>query len=232
MSDGYLYECHRLGFEYMLGKTRVTALESVNLTIPAKKLVAVAGPSGSGKSTLLFLLGLIEPVQGGKLLFQNRDVKALSEREKTIVRRTKLGFVFQNFLLFESLTAEENVSYFLKNLPLTSKDRKERSLAALAEVGLESHAHKKPLEMSGGQRQRVAIARALAKDPAVIIADEPTASLDQKTGSQIIEIFAGLAEKKGVSVIYSSHDPMALEFAHHKVLVSDGQARIEEGTEV
>jgi len=181
----------------------------------------LAGPSGSGKSTLLHLLGLIEPVQSGSLLYGGQDFSALSEAEKNQFRRFDLGFIFQQFFLFDTLTALENVEYFLKNQNLTAAERLKRSEAALTQVGLASHLRKKPNEMSGGQRQRVAIARALVKNPKVILADEPTASLDQKTGREVMELLKAAAAN-GTTVIVASHDPMALSYADRIIHIQDG----------
>jgi putative ABC transport system ATP-binding protein len=216
-----LYACRNLDFQYRLGKMTLPALTGVSLDLPSGELTALAGPSGSGKSTLLNILGLIEPVQKGEVLFRGQSLGSLKEEEKNQLRRLDLGFVFQQFHLFETLTASENVEFFLKHHALSPGQRKERVGAALASVGLSQHAQKRPLEMSGGQRQRVAIARALAKSPKVILADEPTASLDQKTGKEIMEIFARLV-KEGRTVLLASHDPMALGYASRIVRLKDG----------
>jgi len=217
-----LYACRNLDFKYRLGKVTLPALSGVSLELPAGELTALAGPSGSGKSTLLNILGLIEPVQKGEVVFRGKSLGDLDEAEKNRIRRLELGFVFQQFNLFETLTASENVEFFLKNHPISSAERKERVTEALSSVGLSKHAQKRPLEMSGGQRQRVAIARALAKAPQVILADEPTASLDQKTGKEIMEIFEALVAKAGCTVLLASHDPMALGFASRIVRLKDG----------
>lgn len=218
-----LYVCKGVDFHYRLGKLSLRALRGVDLELPAGSLTALAGPSGSGKSTLMNLLGLIEPLQKGEVAFLGRSLKGLSEPERNEIRRHELGFVFQQFHLFETLTAFENVEFFLKHHSLTAGERKKRVDEALGAVGLASHKTKRPLEMSGGQRQRVAIARALAKQPQVILADEPTASLDQSTGKEIMTIFSSLVEDLGRSVLLTSHDPMALAYASRIVHLRDGE---------
>lgn len=223
-----LYECRSLNFSYRLEKQEVHALKGVDLSVQEGEQLLIMGPSGSGKSTLLNLLGLIEPVQKGEIHFQGQAFTKLSERNINAIRRFKIGFIFQSFLLFEVLTAAENVEYFLTRQGLSRNERKKRVAEALDAVGISSQAHKRPPEMSGGQRQRVAIARALAKHPAVIIADEPTASLDQKTSRDILEVLQSL-RRKGVSVIMSSHDPLAAEYASRIVHIMDGTVQAAGG---
>lgn len=217
-----LYDCSTLDFSYRLEKQMVHALKGVDLSVAAGEQLLIMGPSGSGKSTLLNLLGLIEPIQKGEIMFEGQAFSKLSEKEKNHIRRYKIGFIFQSFLLFEVLTAAENVEYFLTRQGLPSAERKKRVQAALEAVGIAAQAGKRPPEMSGGQRQRVAIARALAKHPSVIIADEPTASLDQKTSRDILEVLQSL-RTQGVSVIMSSHDPLAQSYASRIVHIMDGQ---------
>ncbi|MFK7823292.1 MAG: ABC transporter ATP-binding protein [Oligoflexales bacterium] len=221
-----IYQGKSLKFFYPMGSKKLKALDCPNLNLPKGKLIALAGPSGSGKSTLLNLLGLIEPIQEGSMLFAGYDIGKLSEKEKTQIRRDDLGFVFQDFLLFDALTAWENVAYFLKNIPISATERNQRVNSSLEAVGLKEHTSKLPLELSGGQKQRVAIARAIAKRPKVIIADEPTASLDQNTGRMIMNIFCSLTKKSGTTVIFASHDPMALEFAELRIKLIDGHAEL------
>jgi ABC-type lipoprotein export system ATPase subunit len=213
-----LYSIKDLSFNYPLGTVSVPAIRSLNLEMPAGKLIAISGPSGSGKSTLLNILGLIEPIQEGTVLFQSEDLADMSEKRKNEIRKSQIGFIFQQFHLIPVLTAEENVRYFLDQLGLSSAEIRERVGESLEQVGLYEHRKKKPSEMSGGQKQRVAIARAVAKRPRVIIADEPTASLDQKTGHEIMEILA-----ESGSVVLTSHDPMVLSFAKHKYHLVDGR---------
>lgn len=217
-----LYEVRQLNFQYQLGSQRFTALKDVSLGIEAGDFVCLSGPSGSGKTTLLNLLGLIEPLQEGDIRFEGRSFAALAEGERNELRKMRLGFVFQTFQLFPVLTAYENVEFFLARQGLPAGERRVRSETALQAVGLWEHRTKKPLEMSGGQRQRVALARAFAKRPSVILADEPTASLDQNTGRQILEIMRELNEKTGVTLIVCSHDPMVLDFGKTQVRLRDG----------
>ena len=221
--NNIIYNCEQVSFDYQMGEQRLRALHSLNLKIERGDFIVLCGPSGSGKSTLLNLLGLIEAPQEGDITFQGKSLKTLSETEKNDLRRHQLGFVFQSFHLINILSAYENVEYFLIRQGVEKDERDKRVKEALARVGLSEHAHKKPLEMSGGQRQRVAIARALAKKPKVIIADEPTASLDQKNGHEIIDLLKELSTREGTTILVASHDPMVIQSASHVLRMQDGR---------
>jgi len=222
-ADSPLYEVDHLSFEYTLGKHKVQALRDVSLRVERREFLCLEGPSGSGKTTLLSVLGLIEPAQGGTVTFEGKPLATLSEREKNRLRRFRIGFVFQQFHLIPVLTAEENVEFFLSRQGVPRIERRKRVDEALELVGLAAQKKQKPLEMSGGQRQRVALARAMAKMPDVIIADEPTASLDQATGREIMRLFAGLNEAREVTILLASHDPMVQSFAGRRVRLQDGE---------
>jgi putative ABC transport system ATP-binding protein len=221
--DRSLYEVRSARFSYKLGHLRVPALDGVDLDIERGAFLCLSGPSGSGKTTLLNLLGLIEPVQEGSVAFAGTSVQSLSEGERNRIRRYRIGFVFQTFQLFPVLRADENVEYFLTRQRLARDGRRERVRAALEAVGLWEHRRKRPSEMSGGQRQRVAVARALAKQPDVIIADEPTAHLDQTTGRGVMEVLSRLNHEQGVTLIMASHDPMVQGFARRRIQLVDGR---------
>lgn len=231
MKEGsILYKIEHLIFSYFLGKQKVEAVRGVSLKIPKTSLVTISGPSGSGKSTLLNLLGLIEPVQGGKLFFRGEELSQVTEKRKNQIRKFEIGFIFQQFHLFPVLSAEENVKYFLTRQKLSKKEIQDRSEEALKAVGLWEHRKKRPSELSGGQKQRVAIARAIAKKPKVIIGDEPTASLDQKTGREIMSILLDYVREKNGTVILTTHDPMVQSFADQNFHLVDGL--LEEGQHV
>lgn len=223
--DYSLFSLNKIGFSYLLGNQKIVALCDLNLEIPSHSLITISGPSGSGKSTLLNLLGMIEPLQEGEILFQNESFSGMSDKRKNEIRKFNIGFIFQQFHLIPVLTAEENVEYFLKRQNLSLDEIENRTKEALDSVGLWEHRKKKPSELSGGQKQRVAIARALAKKPQVIIGDEPTGSLDQKTGREIMELFAELINEKKLSVILSTHDPMVQTFSHQNFHFHDGVLR-------
>lgn len=219
-----LYRVEDLVFSYLLGRReKVEAIRGLTLEIPESSLVTFSGPSGSGKSTLLNILGLIEPVQEGRVVFQNEDIGQMSEKRKNEIRKFQIGFIFQQFHLIPVLSAEENVRYFLKRQKLAKKEIEERTADSLQAVGLWEHRKKRPSQLSGGQKQRVAIARAVAKTPSVIIGDEPTASLDQKTGAEIMELLADLTAKRKTSVILTTHDAMVQSFASQNFHIQDGQ---------
>lgn len=216
-----LFSAKNLSFFYHLGSSKVSALKNLDLEIPEKQLVVLSGPSGSGKSSLLHLLGLIEPLQSGSLQFLGEEVGSMKKSRQNFIRKTKIGFVFQRFHLIPVLNVLENVSYFITNMGLSKKEIKKKTLEAIESVGLSEHLYKKPFELSGGQRQRVAIARALVKNPEVILADEPTANLDQQTGKQIMQMLQDLV-KQGISVIICTHDPMVFSYADTHLHMQDG----------
>jgi len=229
LSEKILYKSIGLKFSYPLEKEKVAAIQGMDFEIPEKSFVTISGPSGSGKSTLLNLLGLIEPVQEGKLFLLGQEIGRMSEKEKNRVRRYQVGFIFQQFHLFPILTAEENIQYFLTRQTLPKQEVAARTKEALELVGLWEHRKKRPSELSGGQKQRVAIARALAKQPEVIIGDEPTASLDQKNGKGVMEILKEFVER-GKTVILTTHDSMVQSFGDMNLHLVDG--RIEGGGNV
>jgi ABC-type lipoprotein export system ATPase subunit len=218
-----LFALKNVSLEYKLGHELVPALQGISLNIPSGQFVSLTGPSGSGKSTLLNILGLVEPLQKGSLVFLGNEVSRLNEDEKNRIRRFDIGFIFQSFHLLEVLSAEENVAYFLARQGVSLKERARRSQDALNAVGLFEHRKKKPQEMSGGQRQRVAVARALAKNPKVLLADEPTANLDQKTGRDLLELMQKLVENEKVSLVMSSHEPMVQKYSTFNVSLVDGK---------
>lgn len=218
-----LIEARDIHFQYWLDLVPVQALRGVSVQVGAGESIVLAGPSGSGKSTLLSLLGLIESPQQGEILFSGKPVALMREAEKNRIRRFEVGFVFQSFQLFPTLTASENVEYFLIQQGVPAGERRDRVRQALEAVGIWDRRDHRPLELSGGQRQRVALARAAAKKPKVILADEPTASLDQRTGSEILSLFESLRREFNTTILVASHDPMVLERAERVVRLQDGR---------
>ncbi len=220
-----IFELSNVSHIYRSSGTDHTALKNVSGRIHQGEVLLIMGPSGSGKSTLLHILGFIEPLQSGRMNFLGSSVFGKSDRELSKIRRFNLGFIFQSFFLLDALTVYENVEYFLVKQKVQKKERRARVEGALSAVGIRNLAEKYPLSLSGGQRQRVAIARALAKEPTVIIADEPTANLDQKTAREIFEIFKSLS-KKGVTVVMASNDPLAKEYADRTCHLIDGEVKL------
>ncbi len=207
---------------YQLGRTPVAALRGVDLAITSGELAVVAGPSGSGKTTLLNLLGLLDAPDSGEILFEGQDVARQTEAQRTLLRRRHLGFVFQSFNLVPVLSAFENVEYPLWIDGVSPAERKRRVLLALESVGLVGRARHRPDELSGGERQRVSLARALVHDPKVVLADEPTASIDTKTGQAIMDLFVWLNAERGTTFLLSSHDPQIVARAARTIRLSDG----------
>ncbi|MEE3326220.1 MAG: ABC transporter ATP-binding protein [Myxococcota bacterium] len=204
------------------------ALSNIDLTIDAGEFSALAGPSGSGKTTLLNLLGALDIPTAGQILLENEDLGSLKPAALSDRRLHKLGFVFQAYNLIPVLSAAENVEFVLQLQGINPKERRERSEALLARVGLEDMAQKRPLEMSGGQQQRVAVARAIASQPRIILADEPTANLDSATAGNLLELMHGLNQDEGITFLFSSHDPLVLDRANRRILLRDGQIEGEE----
>jgi len=208
---------------YQEGETTVKALRGVSLDIDGGEFLSIAGPSGSGKTTLLNLIGCIDSLDAGEISINGAQVSEMRKKEKTTFRRINLGFVFQTYNLIPVLTAYENVAFVLSLLNLKEDEVKERTLAILKEVGLEGLEKRRPAKLSGGQQQRVAIARALVKQPEIILADEPTANLDSKTGEEILKLMLEMNSAHGTTFIFSTHDKMVMEYARRLVLLHDGQ---------
>jgi len=213
---------------YRTGEIVVKALVDVSLEAEQGEFLSIAGPSGSGKTTLLNLIGCIDRPDSGEIFIDGEAVSARSNKDLALFRREKLGFVFQTFNLIPVLTAYENVSFVLSLLNIRESEIKRRSMAILAEVGLSGKEDVLPGRLSGGQQQRVAIARALVKSPRIVLADEPTANLDSKTGEDTLKLMERLNETHNTTFIFSTHDQMVMEYAHRLVSLHDGRVVSDE----
>lgn len=218
-----LLVAERLSRIYRLGDERAVGVEDTSLSIDQGEFAVLAGPSGSGKTTLLNLLGLLDTPDSGRLFFEGRDVSSLDESSRARLRREKMGFVIQAHQLIPVLSAEENVAFALWLRELPEQECCVRARRALRDVGLEGLETRRPGALSGGQRQRVAVARALVGEPALILADEPTASLDSATAERLLDLFVDLHSSRGVAFLFSSHDPRIVERARRRIELRDGR---------
>jgi len=214
--------------DYGLNDQIVHALRGISLEFHEGEFSAIAGPSGSGKSTFLHLAGCLDTLTGGTMRVNGEDTAKMKRRELAFLRRKSIGFIFQAYNLIPVLSAEENISFPLTLLGFPQKEIKERCDRALHDVGLDGMAKRRPGEMSGGQQQRVAIARALVKKPALILADEPTANLDSAIGREILELMLTLNRAEKSTFIFSTHDPMVMDYARRLVRIRDGQIESDE----
>jgi putative ABC transport system ATP-binding protein len=213
---------------YQQGRREVQALRGVSLKIDAGELVAIMGPSGSGKSTLLHLLGALDTPTRGQALFQGRDIQAMSDRERSLLRRNRIGFVFQFFNLLPTLTAAENVALPLLLANQGRAQARQLANAALERVGLSGRADHFPEELSGGEMQRVAIARALVTEPEAVLCDEPTGNLDSATSQEILTLLRSLPEVGRRAVVIVTHDPGAAAYGDRLIHIRDGLVESEE----
>ena len=207
---------------YQLGSQAVHALKGIDFTIFPGDFIAIAGPSGSGKSTLLNLLALIDEPTKGSIRYDGIDVNNFTDNQVTRFRNKKVGIVFQQYNLVPVLNALENVAFALQIQAVPKKESMQRAEVILNEVGLKDHLKHRPANLSGGQRQRVAIARALVTNPEIVIADEPTAALDTKTGMGVIQLMKQLNQSKNVTFVFTTHDPRIIENVHHVMQLHDG----------
>ncbi|GAA2340806.1 ABC transporter ATP-binding protein [Dactylosporangium salmoneum] len=218
-------EAHDLVKIYGRGDTAVRALDGASVTIPTGTFTAVMGPSGSGKSTLMHALAGLDTVDSGRVVLGDTDLTALDERRRTLLRRERLGFVFQSFNLIPSLTAAENIA-----LPLTLAGRpvdQDWYEELVATLGLAGRLHHRPAELSGGQQQRVAVARALIARPEIVFADEPTGNLDSRSGEALLEFLRHAARDLGQTIVMVTHDPRAAAYADRVVFLADGRVTAE-----
>ncbi|ELA9306864.1 ABC transporter ATP-binding protein [Vibrio parahaemolyticus] len=201
----------------------VHAVQHVDLEIKQGEFVAIMGPSGSGKTTLLNMLGGIDAPTSGSVEIDGCLISEMSEKELIAYRRDNIGFIFQDYSLLPVLTALENVEFVMQLQGKTERECRERATSLLDQVGLAQQMHKRPSKMSGGQQQRVAVARALAPKPRFVMADEPTANLDAKSTSELLDIMEQLSEQEGTTFIFSTHDPRVIKRAHRIIVFEDGR---------
>lgn len=214
--------------DYTQGAVTVRALRGVDLDIEPGEFTALMGPSGSGKSTLLNAIGGLDEPSGGTVEIEGRDLADLSAGERADLRLARIGFVFQSYNLLPVLTAYENTEFVLLMRGMPSSERKKKVMTVLKAVGLEGMEHRRPNELSGGQQQRVAVARAIVGDPALVLADEPTANLDSKTGIALIDLMKDLNEKMGITFVFATHDPKVEYAARRVVRLVDGSIEADE----
>ncbi|MFQ6085009.1 MAG: ABC transporter ATP-binding protein [Candidatus Bathyarchaeia archaeon] len=207
---------------YKLGKIEVRALRGVSLRVKKGEFLGIIGPSGSGKTTLLHVIGALDRPTEGRIMVDNMDLSALSDGELAKFRNRKIGFVFQFFNLISRMTAIENVGLPMAFAGISGKEREERALNLLVEVGLADRIRHRPFELSGGEQQRVAIARALVNSPILVLCDEPTGNLDTKTGMEIVGLLRKLNREQGQTIVAVTHDPEIAKSADRIAYIHDG----------
>ena len=213
------------------GAALVTAVGGVSLTVESGEFAALVGPSGSGKSTLLNLIGGLDEPDEGHIALAGMNLTSMSSAEMSDFRRDHIGFIFQSYNLIPVLSAAENIEYIMLLQGLAARDRRKRGDEMLKMIGLDGLGHRRPAELSGGQQQRVAVARAMASSPDIILADEPTANLDSKTGVALLETMRELNENEGVTFLFSTHDQKIIERARRLVWLEDGMVTKDEAPE-
>jgi putative ABC transport system ATP-binding protein len=208
--------------DYGEGDALTHALRGVDLMVEVGEFTAMAGPSGSGKSTLLNIIGGLDRPTAGRVEVDGREMNTLSKTELSLLRRDKIGFIFQGYNLIPVLTALENAEYVLMLQGIPTAERRERVREVLKEVGLEGLENRYPRQLSGGQQQRVAIARAIVSEPALVLADEPTANVDSDTGKSLLDLMRRLNEAKGVTFFFSTHEEAVMKRARRLLQIRDG----------
>ena len=218
-----MYELKNVTKRYDQSKRTITALDDVSLSIPDGQMVAIQGPTGGGKSTLLQMLGALERPTKGTVTLGSADLSTLPDSKLAGIRAREVGFVFQGFNLIPTLTAQENVETALAPLGLPRSERRARAVEALEGLGLGDRLTHLPTELSGGQQQRVAIARALVKEPDVLLADEPTGSLDEETRDEIMDLLEGIWRDRGLTLIVVTHDSAVAKRAQRRLHIKQGR---------
>ncbi|GBE44929.1 lipoprotein-releasing system ATP-binding protein LolD [bacterium BMS3Bbin11] len=209
--------------QYQQNSIVVNALDSVDLAVNGGEFMSLVGPSGSGKTTLLNIIGALDVPTRGQVWIQEQEIGRLQKSQLSRLRLQEIGFIFQEYNLIPVLSAVENVEYVMLLQGVPDKERRERAEGILSEVGLEQYIHQRPSQLSGGQQQRVAVARAIVSQPAIVLADEPTANLDSTTGAALLDLMRDLNERHKTTFIFSTHDPMVMERARRIVTLRDGK---------
>tara|TARA_B110000305_G_scaffold58764_1_gene65094 strand:+ start:381 stop:1067 length:687 start_codon:yes stop_codon:yes gene_type:complete len=216
--------CRTFGSE----ETKVTALDHVSINIEEGEFTAIIGPSGSGKTTLLHLIGGLDEPNGGSVTLSGSNIANMSGNQLSDFRRDHIGFIFQAYNLIPVLSAEENIEYIMLLQGVGAAERKKRVKEMLAMVELEGLGDRRPSHLSGGQQQRVAVARAMASNPDIILADEPTANLDSKTGISLLEVMRDLNQQRNMTFVFSTHDETIMERATRLIYLRDGKVERDE----
>ena len=217
---------------YELGRTVVHALRGVSLDVEKGDFIVIVGPSGSGKSTLMHILGALDRPSDGDVFIDGKSITKLDEWHLAMIRRKKIGFIFQTFNLIPTLTALENVVIPTEPVPISKEDAVAKAKKLLRDLGLEERMNHRPSELSGGERQRVSIARSLINDPEIIFADEPTGNLDSVTGNKIVESMRNLNKHHGKTFVIVTHNESLLKFATKKVFIKDGKIETKSNNNV
>ncbi len=228
MTESAIIEVEDVTRLYQQGNVEVAALRGLSLQVKTGEFTALCGPSGSGKTTLLNLIGALDQPTSGRVIIEGQDLKSMNRQELSYLRRDRIGFVFQSYNLIPVLSAYENAELVLSVQGASQTERKEKVMALLKAVGLEDLEDRRPSELSGGQQQRVAIARALASDPAVILADEPTANVDSETAELLLDLMQELNQSHAATFVFSTHDPRVMQRAKRLVQMVDGQIKSDE----
>ena len=221
-------EIQNLTRKYGKGVAEVIAVNQLSLNIEYEEFTAIIGPSGSGKSTLLNLIGGLDNSDEGQIILAGNNLASMSGKKMSDFRRDHIGFIFQAYNLIPVLSAAENIEYIMLLQGISNAERSKRVEEMLQLVGLEGLGNRRPSELSGGQQQRVAVARAMASEPEIILADEPTANLDSKTGASLLDMMKGLNEEKGVTFVFSTHDEMIMKRAKRLIHLRDGSIERDE----
>ena len=216
-------EVHGVSRVYAEESVPVHALREVDLTVTEGQFVSLAGPSGSGKSTLLNVIGGLDRPTSGTVVIDGVTLNGLNDTQLADMRLHKIGFVFQAYNLIPVLSARENVEFIMQLQGVSAAERGERAREVLTALGLEDMSERRPGELSGGQQQRVAVARAIVTEPALLLADEPSANLDSSTTSELLDLLKQLNEERGVTIIAATHDPMVMSYARRRINLRDGQ---------
>ncbi len=218
-----IVKCCGLKKTYHQGKVGVLALNRVDLSVERGGFVALAGPSGSGKTTMLNIIGGLDRADSGKVLVDGNSLQEMNQSGLADLRLHKVGFVFQAYNLVPVLSALENVEFVMLLQGVPARERREKARGILDEVGLEGKYDRRPAELSGGQQQRVAVARSIVSNPAIVLADEPTANLDSKNGRSLLEMMRKMNDTKNMTFVFSTHDQMVMDYARRLVQLRDGR---------
>ncbi|MDE2977317.1 MAG: ABC transporter ATP-binding protein [Acidobacteriota bacterium] len=228
MGDGAVIALRDVTKVYRQGSVDIHALRGLSMEVQPGEFTAVCGPSGSGKTTMLNLIGALDAATSGSIVLEGRELGSLNKKELSELRRDRIGFVFQAYNLMPVLTAYENAEMVLWVQGVDAASRRERVMGLLEQVGLKGMEDRRPSELSGGQQQRVAIARAIASNPAVVLADEPTANVDSETAETLLGLMEELNREQGVTFLFSTHDPQVMERARRVVRLVDGNIASDE----